>query len=207
MKKIVALGLIFVGMLYGQSTELEEEINACRGGDIAQCYQAGLHLTTGENAKDQEKKNLGVEFVRKACKYGETKACDLLGDIYFKEHHYQASMPYLADACNKREVKSACEAIGTIYRDGHETPQDDTLAREFYEKACALKSKDACINVALIYRGGFGVAKHRAKEKYYYQQACQAGSQAGCDSYTTMDNEDKGIEPPSLIDRLKSLFN
>lgn len=207
MKKIVALGVFFVGALYAQSTPLHDEIKACRGGDIAQCYEAGIRLSTGENAKDQEKKNLGLEFVRKACKYGETKACDFLGDNYFKEHHYQASMPYLTDSCNKRKVKSACEAIGTIYRDGHETPRDDTLAREFYEKACALNSKDACINVALIYRGGFGIAKDRAKEKYYYQQACQAGSQAGCDSYTTMDNEDKGIEPPSLIDRLKSLFS
>ena len=97
--------------------------------------------------------------------------------------------------------------MGTIYRDGHETRQDDVKAREYYEKACVLGSKDACINVAIIYRGGFGVEKNRAMEKMYYQKACEEGSEMGCKRHKNMDNEDKGIEEPGLLDKLKSLFN
>jgi TPR repeat protein len=94
-----------------------------------------------------------------------------------------------------------------MYRDGLETKQDDVKARMFYEKACRVGSKDACINVALMYRGGFGVGKSREQEKHYYQKACTLQSKAGCKSYTQMDNEDKGIRQPGLMEQLKSLFN
>ena len=97
--------------------------------------------------------------------------------------------------------------MGTMYRDAQEIRQNDVLAREYYEKACALGSADACINVAIMYRGGFGVTKDRTSEKMFYKKACDAGSKAGCDSYTKMDNKDKGIEEPGLWDTLKSLFN
>jgi TPR repeat protein len=195
-----------IGLICVQAAEVEVQVAACNKGNIQSCYEAGVALTTGENAEDQEKKDLGMQYIRKACKYGEKKACDTLGDHYYKNKSYHAAKPYLEDAC-ERGVKDACEAMGTIYRDGHETRQDDVKAREYYEKACVLGSKDACINVAIIYRGGFGVEKNRAMEKMYYQKACEQGSEMGCKRHKKMDNEDKGIEEPGLLDKLKSLFN
>jgi len=185
---------------------IEVEIEACNQGNIASCYEVGIILTTGENAEDQEKKNLGLEYMRKACGYGEEKACDILGENYFKNGNFGASIPYLKRSCD-RNIVSACEGLGTIYRDGHETKQDDVTSREYYEKACELGSKDSCINVAIIYRGGFGVQINREKEKIYYQKACDLGSKAGCNAYTKLDNEDKGIAQPGIWDKLKSVFN
>ncbi len=203
MKLVLAL---LVGVTWIHAAEIQAQIEACNKGEVKSCYEAGMVLTTGENAEDQEKKDTGLEYIRKACKYGEEKACDALGDNYYRDKHYQAAKPYLEKSCN-RGIKTACEAMGTMYRDAQEIRQDDVLAREFYEKACALKSADACINVAIIYRGGFGVAKDRTSEKMFYKKACDLGRKAGCDSYTKLDNQDKGIEEPGLWDKLKSLFN
>ena len=41
----------------------------------------------------------------------------------------------------------------------------------------------------------------------YYQKACDAGSKVGCSSFIRMDNKDRGIEEPGILDKLKSLFN
>lgn len=203
MKLVLAL---FVSLTWINAEELDAQIEACHKDDVASCYKAGIALTTGKNAEDQEKKNMGLEYIRKACKFGEEKACDVLGDNYYIDKHYQAARPYLENACN-RGIVTACEAMGTMYRDAQEIRQNDILAREFYEKACVLKSADACINVAIMYRGGFGVEKSRVQEKMFYKKACDAGSKAGCDSFKKMDNKDKGIEEPGLWDKFKSLFN
>jgi len=204
--KMKLIGALVLSLTWVYASETDVQIEECDKGNIKSCFAAGMALTTGENAKDQEKKSMGLELIRKSCKYGEIKACDAMGENYFTDKHYQAARPYLEESCH-RGIKTACEAVGTIYRDGHETAQDDVLSRRFYEKACALKSADSCINVALMYRGGFGVSQERSSEKMYYKKACDAGSQAGCDSYIAMDNKDKGIEGPGFFDKIKSLFN
>ncbi len=202
------LGLC-LGVLCLHATELSQEMNrqiqACKNGQPKTCLDVGIVLTTGENAEDQEKKDLGLEYLRLACSYGETKACDVLGENYFKDKHFLAAKPYFESAC-KRNVVTACTGLGTMYRDGDDVRQSDVLSRKYYEKACDLGDKDACINVAIMYRGGFGVTQSRSKEKAYYKKACDAGSKVGCSSFTRMDNKDKGIEEPGLWERFKNLF-
>jgi len=202
-KLILALCL---STLVLNATELETQIEACKNGNGESCYTAGVALTTGENAEDQEKKTLGLEYLRKSCKYSVAKACDTMGVNYYEEKHYGAARPYLETSC-KRKIVDACEGLGTIYRDGHDIRPNDTLSREYYEQACDLNSSDACYSVAIIYRGGFGVEKSREKEKSFYKRACAFGSETGCEGFTQMDNKDKGIEEPGLWDKFKSLFN
>ena len=205
MMKLKWIWIIYIFAIGLHATEIEEQIKACKSGDVSSCYSAGLALSTGKNAEDQEKKDLGLEYIRRACQYGEEKACDTMGENYFKDKHYGGAKPYLEQSC-KRGIVQACNALGTIYRDGHDVRQDDVRSREYYEKACALKGADACINVAIIYRGGFGVERSRSKEKEYYKKACEAGSKVGCSSFTRMDNKDKGIEEPSLWQKILNLF-
>jgi len=112
MKLVLAL---FVSLTWINAEELDAQIEACHKDDVASCYKAGIALTTGKNAEDQEKKNMGLEYIRKACKFGEEKACDVLGDNYYIDKHYQAARPYLENACN-RGIVTACEAMGTMYR-------------------------------------------------------------------------------------------
>lgn len=167
--------------------------NACNEGNATACYNYGLPLTQGENEKVQDILEEGMSYMRKACLLGENKGCDAMGDRYFIDKNFGAARPYLIKSCN-RNIKSACEAVGTIYRDGHDVKQNDIKAREFFEKACELKSGDACYNVAIIYRGGFGVEKSRTKEKEFYKKGCDVGLKAGCMRFSELDNEDKGIE-------------
>ena len=210
MKKIIALMAFCAGFTSVNAVELTAalttKIEDCQKGHVLSCYEVGVALSSGENAENQEKKDLGLEYVRRACKYGEKKACDYLAENYFKDGHYLAAKPLYEDACN-RGVMHACMGLGTIYRDGHDVQQNDVISREYYEKACDLGSKDSCINVAIIYRGGFGVTKDRTMVKKYYKKACDNGSEAGCDTFKKMDNKDKGIEEPGLWEKFKSLFN
>jgi len=209
-----AVWVCVVGVMAAHALELDPKVDniiqMCRTGNVQSCYDAGMLLITGENAENQEKKDLGLEYIRRACTYGLDKACDTLGDNYYSNKHYQAARPLYERSC-KRGVVHACEALGTMYRDGQDIRANDVISREYYEKACTLGSKDACINVAIIYRGGFGVEKNRSMAKEYYSKACKLGSTAGCDSFKTMDNKDRGIEEPSIFTKmwrgLKSLFN
>jgi len=203
LKKLFILQWVLLGTLFGFDKALYS--NACKNNDVNACFVLATHLTTGKNAESQDSMEEGTGYMRKACVFGENQACDKLGDIYFKNKSYGAARPYLITACD-RGVKSACEAVGTIYRDGHDVQPDDVLSRKYYEKACELKSGDACYNVAIIYRGGFGVQKSRSKEKAFYKKSCESGRQAGCDRFTELDNEDKGIET-GIWSKIKAWFN
>jgi TPR repeat protein len=208
MNKLIKIWILISISMYAVELDTTEEaqIVDCRSGNVQSCYAVGVVLTTGKNAENQEKKDLGLEYIRRACKYGHEKACDAMGENYFKDQHYGGAKPYLEKSC-ERGIVTACNALGTIYRDGNDVHQDDTLSREYYEKACMLRGADACINVAIIYRGGFGVDINRSQEKRYYHKACDAGSAVGCKSFTRMDNKDKGIASEGLWGSVKSLFN
>ncbi len=208
--KIKFIMVFFVGILSVNAVELSKEVTMkiedCRQGNVQSCSDAGMLLITGKNAENQEKMNLGLEYIRRACTHGLDSACDTLGDNYYENKYYMAARPLYKKSC-ERGLVHACEALGTMYRDGQDVRANDVTSREYYEKACGLGSKDSCTNVAIIYRGGFGVSKDRNMVKKYYKKACDAGSDAGCDSFRTMDNKDKGIEEPGLWQKLKSLFS
>jgi len=199
-----ACWLTALSLTITEAATLEADIIACKKGDTLHCYQAGKVLTSGENGKVQEKRELGIGLLRKGCVYGDKRACDLLGMLYFDEKLYRAAHPYLKASCD-RNISDACTALGTIYRDGHDIPQSDKEARVYYTKACVLGSADACFNVALIYSGGFGVARSRAESKRFYQKACQNGSKRGCEKYKKMDDVDRGVDT-GIWERLRNLF-
>ncbi|CAA6802715.1 MAG: Unknown protein [uncultured Sulfurovum sp.] len=203
MKKILLTLIPFLTLsLSASDTALLKQ--KCANNDSAACYEVGLPLTQGENAKVQDILDEGMSYMRKACHNGEDRACDILGAQYFKNKNYAYAQKFLTKSCN-RGKKTACESLGVIFRDGHDTKQDDVKAREFFTKACELKSGDACYNVAIMYRGGFGVEKSRTEEKSFYNKACDAGLVAGCDRYTELDNQDKGIET-GILATIKGWF-
>jgi TPR repeat protein len=190
-KTLLLLSLLFTFNLSASTDGLLKQ--KCLNDDATACYELGFPLTQGDNAKVQDYLEEGMAHMRKACMYGENKACDVMGAQYYKDKNYIIATEYLTKSCN-RGVKTACESVAVIYRDGHLKKFDDVKAREFFTKACELKSGDACYNVAIIYRGGFGIRKSRATEKEFYKKGCDAGLKAGCDRFTELDNEDKGIE-------------
>ena len=182
--------LMLLSLLFTFTQAIEK---LCMENNASACYAYALPLVTGENAHVQDMREKGLEYMRKSCVLGFTKACDMMGENYYEDKSYIAARPYLEQSCN-RGLKTACEAVGVIYRDGHDVRQSDVKAREYFEKACELESGDACYNVAIMYRGGFGVEKSRANEKVYYKKSCTQGLKTGCDRFTELDNEDKGIE-------------
>jgi TPR repeat protein len=188
--RIITITILFIFFSILQADVFQAQ---CNEDNATACYSYALPLVSGENAKVQDIKERGMSFMRKACILGEPRACDIMGKNYYKDANYKVAIPYLVNSC-KRNIRFACEAMGTIYRDGHDVRADDVKSRLFYEQACELGSPDACFNVAIIYRGGFGVDKNRTKEKEYYKKSCKLGRKAGCDRYEELDNEDKGIK-------------
>jgi len=204
MKKILLLSILLTSLnLMAASKNLSKE--KCMENNASECYLYALPLLRGDNSKIQDIREEGLEFMRKSCVLGYAKACDIMGENYYKDKRYMAAKPYLEKSC-ERGIKSACEKIGVIYRDARDVNQNDVKAREFFEKACSLKSADACYNVAIIYRGGFGVAKNRIKEKDFYDKSCKYGLKVGCDRFIDLDNEDKGIQI-GIWSKIKSWFN
>lgn len=201
--KILILAMLMFSVIWADKTE--DLQNACTENNATACYEFGLPLIKGDNAKAQDIREEGLAYMRKACMLNEYRGCDEMGDNYYRDANYAAAHPYLVKSCN-RGIKSACEAVGTIFRDGHHLKQDDVKAREFYLKACDLKSGDACYNVAMMYRGGFGVDKNRTQEKLFYKKGCEAGLEAGCTIFRQLDNEDKGIET-GIWASMKAWFN
>jgi len=192
MKNIIKF--FFIGLISFMPLKANNNHKAsCMASNASACYEYAYPLVIGENAKVQDIREEGLNYMRKSCVLGFDKACDVMGENYYKDKSYIAAKPYLEKSCD-RGVKTACESMGVIYRDAHDVRHDDVKAREFFEKACRLKSPDACYNVAIIYRGGFGVIKSRSKEKSFYEKACRHGLKAGCDRFTELDNGDKGIE-------------
>ena len=189
--KMILLTIVTFTSLFASNTDALK--NACKENNATACYLFALPMVTGENQKVQDIKEEGMSYMRKACIYGENRGCDIMGKNYYEDKNYRIAIPYLEKSC-ARGVKFACEYMGMIYRDGNDVRPDDIKSREFFEKACDLKSGDACFHVATIYRGGFGVEKSRVKEKEFYKKGCDAGLKAGCDRFTELDNEDKGIE-------------
>ncbi|MDQ7046687.1 MAG: tetratricopeptide repeat protein [Sulfurovum sp.] len=205
-KKQLSKVLFLISLLASTITLIANDNKvACMKNDASACYAYALPLVSGENANIQDIREEGLNYIRKACVLGYHQACDVLGKNYFEDKSYIAARPHLEESCN-RGVKVACESMGVIYRDGHDVRNDDVKAREFFTKACALKSPDACYNVAIIYRGGFGVTKSREKEKEFYKKGCDLGLKASCDRFTELDNEDKGIET-GFIATMKAWFN
>ncbi len=203
MQKILLLYvLLFVWVFAEKSIPLKEACN--QENNATACYLYALPLVQGDNAKVQDLKEEGNLYMRKGCSLMNDNACTYLGENYYTEKRYRAAMPYLEQSC-VHNIDDACSALGTIYRDGHDTRIDDIKSREYYEKACMLKSADACYAVALVYRAGFGVDKNRTQEKNFYKKACDNNLKVGCDRFTELDNEDKGIKT-SMWDRIKSWF-
>ena len=200
--KIVLLIVCVASTLYANNNDALEV--ACKEHNATACYEYALPLVTGGNEKIQDKKEEGVIYMRKGCSLMYDKACDFLGKNYLKDKRYYAAIPYLKQSCSRNE-QSACMALGTIYRDGKDIRIDDIKSREYYEKACRLKNGDACYAVALVYRAGFGVKKNRLQEKSFYQKACDNGLKLGCDRFTELDNEDKGIKT-SFWESIKNWF-
>ena len=130
LKFIVSLNLFILSSLSASQYETFKVL--CSDHNGTACYEYGLPMVTGENEKVQDIKEEGMSYIRKACILGENRACDLMGDNYYKDQNYRAAIPYLEKSC-ARSVKFACEALGTIYRDGHDVRPDDVKSREFYE--------------------------------------------------------------------------
>ncbi len=203
MKLLLTLTLLLTLNLFASNEALLKQ--KCLNDDAKACYELGFPLTQGDNAKVQDYLEQGMAYMRKACIYGEEKGCDVMGERYFKDKNYIIATEYLTKSCY-RGVKTACESVAVIYRDGHLKKFDDVKAKEFFEKACILHSGSACFNVAIIYRAGLGAKKNRIQEKEFYQKACDENLTVGCERFIDLDNEDKGIQT-GIIATITNWFN
>ena len=92
MLKVFIVSLfIFVSTLSADKNDKLKTL--CLENNATACYEYGLPMVTGENAKVQDIKEEGMSFIRKACILEEFRACDIMGDNYYKNKSYRASDP------------------------------------------------------------------------------------------------------------------
>ena len=65
--------------------------------------------------------------------------------------------------------------LGVMYRDGQGVAQDDTKAREWFEKAAAQGLAAAQYNLGLMYYHGQDVAKDYVKAREWFEKAAAQG--------------------------------
>ncbi len=63
------------------------------------------------------------------------------------------------------------------YRKGEGVPQDDTAAREWYEKSANQGNSDAMVAMGFIYRGGSGVPMDKVLSYMWFQLAVDHGNE------------------------------
>jgi len=65
--------------------------------------------------------------------------------------------------------------LGVLYANGQGVPQDQTKAREWYEKAAAAGDAGAMRNLGVLYADGQGVAQDYPKAREWTEKAATAG--------------------------------
>jgi len=108
LKVIVTLSLFILSTLSASQNEALKVL--CSDNNATACYEYGLPMVTGDNTKVQDIKEEGMSYIRKACTLGENRACDIMGENYYKDQNYGTAVPYLEKSC-ERGIKSACESM------------------------------------------------------------------------------------------------
>jgi len=79
-------------------------------------------------------------------------------------------------------------SLGDVYYDGRGVAQDDTKAREWYQKAADAGNGDAMFNLGWLYEKGRGVTRDPTKARDWYQKAADAGNIRGKGALARLDS-------------------
>jgi len=99
-------------------------------------------------------------YYKKSCKYGDSKVCNELGDMYhygnsLVSQDYEDAVEYYKRSCELEDGRG-CNNLAYMLNHGKGIKQNNWTAIRLYKKACKLKEMEACYNVGSMYYHGEG---------------------------------------------------
>jgi len=153
--------------MYEDACNKDSEPNACfHAGNAYGIEQLGAK-------KDPQK---SYDYLKKSCDGGNKDACNFAEML----KNTLDNMPdKLAGRCDKGEAK-ACADLAFQYWKGNKgvEKKDPAKAREYFGKACELKSGDGCTGLGMTYEKT--ETPDIAKAVEAYEKGCAAGSKLSC---------------------------
>lgn len=95
----------------------------------------------------------------------------------FEKGDYETAIPELQ---KMQDNPKMMEALAKAYHFGWGVKKDFVQAKNYYEKALALKYGPGAFGLGRMYETGEGFAKDTALADYYYEMSCNLGFKRGC---------------------------
>lgn len=105
-----------------------------------------------------------------ACYDGSIKACEEVGDKYWrkgKDQNQSKALTFYIKACDA-DSGYACDQLATMYKYAHGVKRDYTKTVKFLEKSCRLDYVLSCYWLGKMYHEGEGVKQDYSKAKKYF---------------------------------------
>jgi len=125
----------------------------CNERDADACADLGWYYWATHNI------SLGAECYHKACEYGDSLSCHIIGVAYYHgllRRDCIKAKGFFERACSKN-IGDACAKLGWLYKYGcGEIKKNKQLSRKYLEKGCKLHNKQACKELRPLWRKVLG---------------------------------------------------
>jgi TPR repeat protein len=154
----------------------------CDGGEADACAELGFAYRQGKGAQRDE--GHGRALYLASCERGSARGCAYAAAVLTREKDYKSAHAAAQKGC-KAGLPVACHNLAYLLQHGLGAPEDDTLALELYEGACARDVVESCTNAGeLVLHPSFGKAPQREREAKVhplFERACEGGDALGCE--------------------------
>jgi len=161
-----------------------------------------------EDLARQQRYSESFRLFDEACKGGDMKACDFLGEMYDEGHgvarNYSMAVALYNKACSTG-IARGCFDLGPMYESGRGVAKDHSNALKSYEKACDGGFPDGCFDLGLTYANGTGVTKDAHRGAALISKACDGGNSDACVALGTMYIQGEGVTED--LARARTLFS
>jgi hypothetical protein len=179
-KKILSKACSFRGCSSGDSSSIEERVQACQSGCAAgsalECFALAQVMTQGECGQDIDMKAAGKAIV-KVCEAQGLRGCAEGGE-YLEHYKPQLVRGFYRQACDNGQPY-ACEQLVRVLGDGIggeiDLASTVPVLEGLCERMCQWPGAElSCVKVAAIYRQGKIVEVDPARAKYFASRSEEA---------------------------------
>jgi uncharacterized protein len=165
-------------------------LKACDAQLWGSCNDLGTMYEKSEGITNDLTK--AAFFYAKACDHQFGMSCSNLGWVVKKEPNYPKALALFTKACDLK-YGGGCDGLGLMYQEGAGVPQDDKIAKSFYEKGCDTGSMVACVDLGFFWNKGRGGAQDYAQALANYKKACDGDYNLGCYNLGFMYGQGQGV--------------
>ena len=168
-----------------------------------------------------------IKHFDRQCSAKNYAACEVVGELHYKQKQYNKSKKYCELVCDKANSKDsyqlelingslgnkvpviktmgfACGDLAKHYHNGLGVRQDFAKALQYNKKACGLGRANYCANAGGSYLLGRGTKKDFKLAKSYLEKACEMQSGLGCLGLGILYHNGEGV--PQNLSKAKELY-